>query len=117
MLLQKLGFHGGGPLAPTAHDGLEVVNPDDAYGPTSVSQAKSKWRRSQRFNWESPYEPAWSPVPQGAASEPDGGLQSTHGGYHHINPDVHELASPEMQAPIELAATPVDRGRYSGTDW
>jgi hypothetical protein len=118
MLLQKFGNPGDGP-AGSMHGGLEVMHPEDAYGPVPGEQADQKWRQSKRFNWESPYEPAWSPVHHDAAGTIPGGgvVQATQGGYYHASPEVHELAGPETRPPIELAATPVTRGPYSGSGW
>lgn len=138
MLFQKLGSHSGVggfdsaadeqgdvggsmDLAAMAHDGLEVAN---AHGmEETMPVSGEKWRRSRRFNWESPYEPPWSPALQEPAPNPVWGrlpqeaVQNIHEGYHHNEPQVHELASPDIQAPIELAATPLDGQQYSGTGW
>ncbi|OIW28216.1 hypothetical protein CONLIGDRAFT_368937 [Coniochaeta ligniaria NRRL 30616] len=139
MLFQKFGGHSGGggfdaaaarqgdvggggvDLSATAHDGLEVA---DAHGlEETVPVSDQKWRPNRRFNWESPYEPPWSPPLQDAAPKPGWGqlprvaAQSSREGYRHIEPQIHELASPELQAPIEMAATPLDGQQYSGSGW
>lgn len=120
MLLQKFsGMDGpwdggrGMGMATTPHEGLEAVHLDGLDGAMPATDPK-KWRQSQRFNWETPYEPLWSPVEEDSASKPEGTVQDTHEVDHHTEPPIHELASPEMQAPIELAAIPVDRTQYSG---
>jgi hypothetical protein len=138
MLFQRFGGHsgvggfdaaadgqgeGGGSmdLAAMAHDGLEMANAHGVEKMMPVSD--QKWRPGQRFNWESPYEPPWSSPLQDPGLRPGRGqlslvpVQNSPEGYHQIRPQLHELASPEMQAPIEMAATPLDGQKYSGAGW
>ena len=102
-------------LVAAHHDGLEVVDGEET---EPVSDQKQKWRQSQRFNWESPYEPPWILTEEDAATKPwRDPSPPLQGDYNQIQPDIHELETPEMQAPIELAATPLDGRHYSGTGW
>ncbi|KAB5578019.1 hypothetical protein GE09DRAFT_1214230 [Coniochaeta sp. 2T2.1] len=110
------GHHTG--LVAAHHDGLEVADGEGIEETEPVMDQKQKWRQSQRFNWESPYEPPWIITDDNATAKPSRDPSPPlQGGYNQIEPEIHELASPEMQAPIELAATPLDGQHYSGGGW
>ncbi|KAB5545848.1 hypothetical protein GE09DRAFT_220721 [Coniochaeta sp. 2T2.1] len=110
------GHHTG--LVAAHHDGLEVADGEGIEETEPVMDQKQKWRQSQRFNWESPYEPPWIITEEDAATKPSRDPSPPlQGGYNQVEQEIHELASPEMQAPIELAATPLDGQHYLRGGW
>lgn len=83
----------------------------------------TKWRPSSGFNWESPYEPPWSPPPPEQEDWVHLPLETAPAtgsdGYQQLGPhrEVFELASPDMQPPVEMSGSPLDPQRYSGVEW
>ncbi|KAK1768241.1 hypothetical protein QBC33DRAFT_536625 [Phialemonium atrogriseum] len=96
-------------------------------GAGNTKTGADKWRTSQGFSWESPYEAPWTEPPPAqtwghSPLDPAVGYYAAPGTQDGHQEQVYELASgTDIRAPVEMAAPavhpPGSERPYSGAGW